>query len=148
MSVGCADRILNKIEVNPESYRTFLPKRCHLALLTGRKTLPSEIFAAAIHESILTLTAAGTVTVRRRFPCPTRSGRTQRSRAAGCGRFRGRRAPRGAAHISGRKIADNRCSTIREWPRGRVCAGGVPRLYFAYESKISVSTDRKSVAVA
>ena len=47
-------------------------------LFTGRKTLPSEIFAAAIHESILTFIAAGTVTVRRRFPFPTRSGMTQR----------------------------------------------------------------------
>jgi len=30
--------------------------------------LPSEIFAAWVHASILTLIAAGTVTVRRRFP--------------------------------------------------------------------------------
>lgn len=49
---------------------------CHsVALFTGRKIFPpSLIFAAAIHESILTFTAAGMVTVRTRFPFPTRSG--------------------------------------------------------------------------
>ena len=37
-------------------------------LFTGRKIFRSEIFAARVHASILTLTAAGTVTVTEPAP--------------------------------------------------------------------------------
>ena len=80
-------RLARRVSASPEEWTT----TCQIAfssamdlpttrspLFTGRKIFPSVIFAARVQASTLTFTAAGMVTVRRRFPLPTRSGMTQR----------------------------------------------------------------------
>ena len=74
--------------------------------------LPSVIFATAIHVSILTFTAAGTVTVRSRFPFPTRSGMTHRPSRC---RIRSTSRPTSSARRSPQEI-----KKARGW-RGRAC---------------------------